>query len=93
MSYEELGCDGVVRVLNWELVGRKVFFLYHGKITERTLNKITIEKDSYGLTVQTHISYMCDAHATKTVYSTKEACAEAWLREQGITVGLRDARD
>ena len=90
---KELNDDADIRVLGWELVGQKVFIVRSGKIVERTLGKITIEKDSSGLTVQTAILYRCDADTVLAVYKTREACAEAWLKEQGITTGLKDCHE
>lgn len=87
---KELNDDADIRVPNWELVGQKVFILRGVKIVERTLNKITVSRDSSGLTVQTSILYRCDSDVVSEVYRTREACAVAWLKEQGITSMLRD---
>ena len=89
----EVNDDADIKVLNWELVGKKVFIIVNGKIVDRTLNKILVSKDSSGLTVQTSILYRCDADMREVVYATKETCAEAWLEEQGITAGLKDIHE
>ena len=97
MNEKKCGVDGAIKVPNWELVGKEVYIVEGNAILKHRLNRIEVAKIAkIDGTIAVNIAYLFEGNRSfrkDNVYPTKEACAEAWLKKQGVEVRLRDSHE